>query len=240
VRAAYISIVSPPSPRALALAPALSSRGGGGIGDERAGLGAGHERAVGAAGAIGEALAEVGQAAGGGGLEERAARRADDGERAAERLGGTVEQGGGERRGGGDVVVERAVRLDVLDSEAGDARDGVEGGALLGDRRGERGRGRVQRAAAEAVAVGVRRVRAGARPRVGGAERDDARHRRGVAGVAAARDVEEVEERPEILGLVGELAGVEVEERGHGARHGARPKCSRIAASTASGASSCG
>jgi hypothetical protein len=45
---------------------------------------------------------------------------------------------------------------------------------------------------------------------------------------------------PEILGLVGELAGVEVEERGHGARHGARPKCSRIAASTASGASSCG
>jgi hypothetical protein len=55
-------------------------------------------------------------------------------------------------------------------------------------------------------------VRADQRP-AARAEPDHALHRRRVAGVAAARDVEQVEQRPQLLGLVWILAGVEVEQR---------------------------
>ena len=193
----------------------------GGVVDDRAGLAAGHERAVGDVAAVDEGLAGEAEARGIRRPLERARRagraRAGSGRSAATASANACAAALVDR----EPVVQRAVRLHVPHADAGAARDPVERAELGEQLGGDLGRARVERTSPEAHEVAVAGVRAERHAVTGGAPRARG-HRHGVAGVEPARDVrarDEGEHRlvvadaPRAEGLA-EVA-VEVDRRPH-------------------------
>ena len=114
-----------------------------------------------------------------------------------------------------DPVVERPVRLDVGDVDAGGACGGAQGLDLLGDPVGQHGGRDVHRLPPEALAVAVGDLGAYDHP-ARGSSLADGPHQRLVAGVEAARDVGAGHHR-EQAGVVGHALpqiGIEVDPPG--------------------------
>ena len=160
---------------------------GAGIVDDRAGLAARGERAVGLVGAIGEHFGGDAQAGGAAGVQDLRAGQTEQNQRLVEG-GHRARDRGGELRVADRHVEQRAVRLDVLDlhafggGDAGDRGDLIEH-EVLGFLRRD-----VQLAAAEADEIGKPRMRAD-RDAVRLREPNRRAQHRRIAGVKSGGDV---------------------------------------------------
>ena len=184
------------------------------IGDERTGLRARNELALGVDRTVGEAFAQIAEPT------LHGARRG------ARRVGGPITTklpsaalapstiASASARIACDVVIERAVRLHPADARAMRTRDLASAARTAPrsiDGRELRGLDR-HRAAAEAFAIRIRRMRAEAWPRATRAERRERASSTRVARVTAARDRQHIGQCPQLLGLVLVLARVEIQQ----------------------------
>ena len=204
-----------------------------GIGDDGAGLASGLERAIGLVGSVGEGLGHEAEAGFRGGGRHRLRGRQPEQQQVAAEAADRPGNGRCERRIRRGLVVERAVRLDVLHLHALRPTEGLESPDLVPHEGLDLVRLEGHRPPAEPEQIRVAGLRADRHTRPA-AQRDRRLHDPEVAGVEAAGEVRAGEVRHEPLVVAERPAPVALAEVGievH-ARHPTAPLAAGVGSST--------